>query len=451
MRFLYNLLFPIVFLLLLPGYLRRMYRRGSYRQDFWQRLGYYSPEVQKKLAAARHPILLQAVSVGEMLVALKLVPALRERSPGIPLVLCTTTTTGYAVARDQAPVGVEVIYTPIDLAGAVRRMFAVIRPAQLVVVDGGLWPNQLWQARERGIKTALVNARLSPRSERRFRRFPFFAKTLYGLLDLVCVADAADLPRWQSLGVAADRLKVTGSVKFDDFNPLVFGGSSASGQSMAQKTLAKREMVRSLGISQEAPILLGGSTHPGEEEALARVLLKLRERFPSLFLILAPRHVERASEIQGALERLGLSVVRRTQPSPPTTKPDVLLLDTTGELREWYPVGTVVFIGKSLCATGGQNPFEAISAGVPVIFGPRMENFGELAARLLNARAAVQVQDEAALLESCATLLNSPAERSRLVEAGQQQTATHRGAAGRTAEAILKQNGFLTCQNEEVS
>ena len=215
-RWLYNLCFPLVFIVLLPGYLRRMVRRGNFRRHFGQRLGIYSPEIEARLAGGSPRLWMQAVSVGEMLVALKLIDALHVYFPGLPLVLSTTTTTGYQLAIERVNEHVTVVYTPIDLAGAVRRAFDRLRPSQVVIVDGGLWPNQLWEAKRRGIPTALVNARLSPRSERRFRQFRAVAGAMFRLLDLVCVPEASDVIRWGSLGVAASNIRHTGSIKFDD-------------------------------------------------------------------------------------------------------------------------------------------------------------------------------------------------------------------------------------------
>ena len=422
----YNLLFPLVFVGLLPLYLRRMVRRGDFRRNFGQRLGIFSPELKARFAAGPGAVWIQAVSVGEMLVALKLVDALRTRSPDLPLVLSTTTTTGYQLAVDRVGSAVEVVYTPIDLAGAVRRTFDALRPSRLVIVDGGLWPNQLWEAQRRAVPTALVNARLSPRSERRFRRFRAVAKAMFRQLDLVGVPEVDDLARWESLGVPAANLRHTGSIKFDDAPPT--SGSEAT---------APLELVlRYVCADRNAPILLAGSTHAGEEKIVAQIFQRLRQRFHDLFLVVAPRHVERTGEIRAELEALGLLVAMRTETIAPK-KVDALLLNTTGELRDWYPFATVVFIGKSLTGGGGQNPAEPISAGRPVIFGPHMENFADLTGQLLRADAAVQVPDATGLELACERLLSDPRERARLAGSAAAQIAIHRGATVRTTDLLL--------------
>ena len=426
-RWLYNLFFPLVFIGLLPAYLRRMVRRGNFRRNFGQRLGYFSPEVKARLAAGPRKVWVQAVSVGEMLVAVKLIDALRAQSPDLSLVISTTTTTGYQLATERVGAVAEVIYTPIDLIGAVRRTFEVLRPSQVVIVDGGLWPNQLWEARRWGIPVALVNARLSPRSERRFRRFRTVATSMFRLLDLVGVPEADNIESWESLGVPAGRVRHTGSIKFDD----------AADAPARAKGAPLEQVFRQVCPDIDAPVLLAGSTHPGEERIVAEAFLKLRGKFDRLFLIIAPRHVERTPEIRAELEALGLRVAMRTDTNA-CQEADLLLLNTTGELRDWYPFANVVFIGKSLTGTGGQNPAEAIIAGRPVIFGPHMENFADLASQLRLANAAVQIFDESELEGAVARLLTDADERTRLADAAGRQIATHRGAADRTAALLLR-------------
>jgi 3-deoxy-D-manno-octulosonic-acid transferase len=440
LRRIYNLLFPFVFVLLLPGYLRRMVRRGNYRPALGQRFGFYAPVLRARLAQGPARPWIQAVSVGEMLVALKLIAALRARCPGTPLILSTTTTTGFALATERAGPGVEIVYTPIDDAGCVRRAFDVLRPSRVIIVDGGLWPNFLWEAHARGLHVALVNARLSPRSEGRWHRFSFVARQVMQLLDLVCVPEAADVARWQTLGVPAGRVRQTGSIKFDDQAPagLSFDHGSASTK--------LRHYLDTLGVGPAAPVLLAGSTHPGEERAVCAAYVRLRARFPELFLIIAPRHVERAPDIVAELAGFGLRIVLRSEPvGSASVRPDVLLIDTTGELRDWYAMATLVFIGKSLHAAGGQNPREAVAAGKPVIFGPRMDNFRDLAAELLAVQGAFQVMDVAALESVCAQLLADPAARARQAAAAGEILAAHAGAALRTADLLLERGGFPSC------
>jgi 3-deoxy-D-manno-octulosonic-acid transferase len=338
-------------------------------------------------------------------------------------VLTTTTTTGFAVAEKQSSEWLQVMYNPLDFLPIVRRAFALIRPRRIVLVEAEIWPNLAAEAQRRRIPLALVNARLSPRSERRFRRVRPLVAPTFRCLDLVCAQESQDIARWEALGVPRDRIRDVGSVKYDPAE------TQPSGE-------FPFEILRQFGIDGDTPILLGGSTHAGEEEILGAVLRAARSEFPETRLIIAPRHVERTREIRANLEAQGWAVAQRSDVAARATAPDCLLLDTTGELRHWYGVATVVFIGKSITAHGGQNPVEAVVAGKPVVFGPHMENFARLARSLVESEAAVQVSDPDSLGRALVELLRDGHERARLVENAQRVIAAHRGATQRTAELV---------------
>jgi len=421
-RFFYNLLWPLGLLMFLPGYFVKMIRRGGYRQKFGQRVGMYDGALRKRLSNQRSTWL-HAVSVGEVNIALKLGNALRALEPDLQCVLTTTTTTGFALARKAAPAWIEVMYTPLDYWPIMRRAFSVIRPARILLIEAEVWPNLAAAARARRIPLALVNARLSSRSERRYRRFRFFVAPTFRLLDLVCVPEQRDVERWAALGIPQNRIHVTGSIKFD---PDVQTRSHAPAGSV-------RDAFR-----PDSLVLLGGSTHRGEEEILARLFLRLREQFPSLRLFIAPRHVERLQEIRTQLCAFPLRVklTSETTSERAADDADCMLLDTTGELQRWYSIATVVFIGKSLTAHGGQNPVEPILAGKPVVFGPHMENFATLAETLVLNGAAMQVNDTDSLERTVAELLRGAEARQRLVENARAALSEHQGATARTATLI---------------
>ena len=421
----YNLCFPFVLFALLPGFLRRMLRRGRYRENFGQRLGLYSAENRMRIEG-REWIWIHSISVGETLVALKLARELHALLPNSNLLISVTTTTGFQIAREAAGEWLEVIYNPIDFAPMVRRALEVIRPVTVLFIEGEVWPNLVSECVRRGIFSALINARLSPRSEGRFRRFRNWTGAIFRLLDLICVVEPADERRWNGLGVPAGKLRCTGSIKFDD---------SAPQSSRAEEF---RGLIAPLGFQPETPVLVAGSTHDGEEEILARTLVTLRADFPELRLILVPRHVERTTGIAAALAQFGLNVVRRTTlPRGSPVRGDILLVDTTGELRDWYQLATVVFIGKTLNAIGGQNPAEPALIGKPVVFGPHMENFAALTAHLLSHDAAIQVDDAAALEVGLRHLLNNPKRRAQLGGYARDALASHQGATRRVSEVIV--------------
>ena len=423
-RIIYNLLWPLGLLFFLPGYLLKMFRRGGYRDKFGQRLGIYSEDVHLRLTK-RRSTWLHAVSVGEVAVALKLASALRALQPDLHCVLTTTTTTGFALANKNASPWIEVMYTPLDFWPIIRHAFAVIRPARILLIEAEVWPNLVAEAHARRIPIALVNARLSPRSEKRFRLFRLLVAPTFRLLDLVCVQEPEDVDRWRRIGVERDRIRHTGSIKYD---PAGFY------ERIHTQTIG----VPDLDAFAERPVLFGGSTHRGEEEILAKAFLKLRERFSLLCLFIAPRHVERLREIRAQLEALSLHVRLATEVvTLGNAKSECVLLDTTGELRNWYPIATVVFIGKSLMAHGGQNPVEPIIEGKPVIFGPHMENFATLAMSLVANNGAIQVNDASELERAAEKLLRDTEKRRLLVQNAGEVLAQHRGATARTAQLIV--------------
>ncbi len=424
-RFIYNLLWPIGLLFFLPGYFVKMVRRGGYREKFAQRLGIYDRELRVRLSRQRSTWL-HAVSVGEVNIAFKLANALRELEPDLHCVLTTTTTTGCALANKNAPSWMEVMYTPLDYWPIMRRAFAVILPVRVVLVEAEVWPNLAAEAHARRVPLVLVNARLSPRSEQRYQRFRVFVTPTFRLLDLVCVPEREDIDRWAALGVPRDRIRVTGSIKYD---PDVHAESQA--------VAAPLWGASSVGAPDGA-VLFGGSTHRGEEEILATVFLRLRQQFPSLRLFIAPRHVERLREIRAQLDALGLRVAlaSKARMDGEANEADCVLLDTTGELQRWYDIATVVFVGKSLTANGGQNPVEPILAGKPVVFGPHMENFGMLAGTLLSRKAAIQVRDADSLERAIVELLQDTQARQRLVQNALEVLSTHKGATERAAALV---------------
>jgi 3-deoxy-D-manno-octulosonic-acid transferase len=421
-RLAYNLVFPLALILLLPGFMARMIRRGKYRHKFAQRFAIYSDGVLEKIQDTGR-IWIHAVSVGEVNIALKLIQALRDNDPSLTFVLSTTTSTGFKLAATRKTTWLEPIYNPLDFLPISRRAVNIIRPRALLLVEAEVWPNLVCEIHRLGAKAALVNARLSPKSENRFRAIRWLAAPIFNQLDLLCLQEPEDVSRWSSLGVDPSKLLVTGSVKFDD--------SAAAPRPLRDF----RPVLDSLGIARSAPILLGGSTFEGEEEFLASTLITLRQSHPDLFLILVPRHQERADAVERRLAALGLRVARRTRLQPESS-PDLLLVDNTGELASWYSCATIVFIGKSLCSRGGQNPVEAVNAGVPVLFGPHMRNFSTLAGAFLRDHAAIEVTDAISLLTAVESLLASPETCRDMARRASRCLTSHSGATARTVNAL---------------
>jgi 3-deoxy-D-manno-octulosonic-acid transferase len=421
-RFIYNLLWPLGLVFFLPGYLIKMFRRGNYREKFGQRLGIYNAHLRARLYWKK-AFWLHAVSVGEVTIALKLARQIRTLKPDQEFVLTTTTTTGFAFANQNAPEWMEVMYSPLDFWPIMRRAFAAISPKAIILVEAEVWPNLVAEAHARKIPIALVNARLSPRSEKRFQMFRSFVAPTFRLLDAICVQYLEDIERWKALGVEEKKINHIGSIKYDPENVEVEPGVPAA-------------VLAGFGLEKRT-VIFGGSTHNGEEKVLAEVFRALRRDFVDLLLILAPRHTERTAEIRRDLEGIGFHIALRSQSPVPDPFLDCLLIDSTGELLDWYGVATIAFIGKSLLARGGQNPAEAILAGKPVLFGPHMENFAVLANALVTGRGAIQVSSATELRRAMTNLLANPDVREEIVQNARKVLDTHRGATSRAAQLIV--------------
>src|SRR5256714_182115 len=316
-RLIYNLLWPIGLLLFLPSYLAKMFRRGGYREDFWQRLGFYSNACRDRLQG-KSPTWIHAVSVGEVVIALKLAEQLRALRPDLECVLTTTTPTCHAIAQKSAPDWTEVLSTPLDFWPVMSRAFRALAPQRIILIEAEVWPNLLAEAKRRKIPIVLANARLSPRSERRFRRFKVLVRPIFRRLDLVCAPTPEDAERWKNLGATASQIHAVGNIKYDVFNQPILSNAA--------------QRFRETGIDTARLILFGGSNHRGEEHILVDVFCALRPEFPDLFLILAPRPVERANEVEAELRKRHLRSIRQTAAGSRTQELDCLLIDTTGEL-----------------------------------------------------------------------------------------------------------------------
>ncbi len=425
---LYNALLPLGLLFMAPAALVKMRRRQGRWQDFGQRLGFW--DVAKRTALASLPpenlIWMHAVSVGEVGVARKLIAELLNQSPRQGIALTVTTPTGYRLAGEieqTFPGRVVALYSPLDLPWVARRMISELRPRRIVLVEAEVWPNIVAQATGEGIPVTLVNARLSPRSEARYRKFRRLISPVFQMLDRVCVQEPEDVERWIALGVDRDRITFTGSIKYDP------QGSDPDADQVRRFEL----LLQNVGLAGR-PLLLAASTHPGEESELARVFQSLAARHPSLGLLIVPRHYERGAGVQAELLALGLpSLLRSRDPSGGT---DVLVIDSTGELKAWQQLATIVVIGKSFLAEGGQNPAEAVMAGKPVVFGPHMENFAPLVALLLGSGGAVQVSGLQELQPALEPLLADPAKRDAQAQAGRAALMRHQGATRRTAALL---------------
>ena len=417
-------LYESLLVLALLGYLpSALWRRRLPHAGWTMRLGRYPDAVRARLSGEQ-PLWVHAVSVGEVLAAQPLVRAFTQRNPAAPLVLSTITPSGFAVATKQAGERGIPIYFPLDLRVCVTRALDTFRPRALLLMESELWPTMIRLAQARGIPVVVVNGRLSPRAFRRHR----WARPLLGgtfkRVDLFLMQSQADADRLLQLGVALERVRVVGSLKWD-----ASLGLRPSPQ-MIRETSAR------LRLDGSEAVLVAGSTHRGEETAVLKAFQALRASYPSARLIIAPRHLERLAEVDALIRQGGLSVVRLSQQPSGTGRWGVGLVDTFGQLPVYYALATMVFIGGSLIPHGGQNPLEATSLGKPVIFGPSMHNFESITHQLLAHHAARQAANAEELVALCQELFADQAGAAAMGRRAQELTERFQGATQRTLEAL---------------
>ncbi|SPE59459.1 Three-deoxy-D-manno-octulosonic-acid transferase domain protein [Verrucomicrobia bacterium] len=436
MRALYNILFGVFFALSSPYYFLRMSRRGNWLNGFGQRFGKYDANF-KQAVTNRHTLWIHAVSVGEVNCCTQLIRALEPRLPNLKIVVSTTTTTGMGRLQSVLPTHISKIYYPIDRRSYVSRALNNVRPEAVVLVEAEIWPNFLWRARQLGIPVFLVNARLSERSYRGYKRFGFLFKPLFASFAGVGAQNEAEAAKLRELGCRPEAVRVVGNLKFD------------SAALQERTMLDVPTLLGQLGVAPGAPVLVAGSTHEGEEALLAKVFRQLRGHYPDLFLVMVPRHFERCRDVGDQLRDAGLKFVYRNEVNGSTQfspgEVECLLVNTTGELARFYEHATIAFVGKSLLAQGGQNPIEPGALGKAVIFGPNMQNFAEVARNFVAQQGAVQVKDAAELEQALSDLLADPARREELGRNAVRVVQQNLGAIERTVEMIVQhlENGEL--------
>jgi 3-deoxy-D-manno-octulosonic-acid transferase len=406
-----------------------MRRRGNWREGFRERFGHYDAKF-KQAITNRHTLWMHAVSVGEVNLCTQLIRGIEQRMPNLKIIVSTTTTTGMGELKKRLPNHIGRIYYPVDRRACVARALASVKPEAIVLVEAEIWPNFLWRASDMGIPCFLVNARLSERSFKGYRRFRWLFRPLFASFTGVGAQNETDAARLREVGCRPEAVRVIGSLKFD------------AAKLDVRRVLDVPRMLRQLGVPPKALLLVAGSTHNGEEALLAEQFLRLRERFPGLFLVLVPRHFERGREVGRQLKERGIRFMYRNEISITTHcapgEVECLLVNTTGELKYFYEHATVIFVGKSLAAHGGQNPIEPGALGKAMVFGPNMENFADVVRSFLANDGAVQVRDAAELEQALARLLADELRRQRLGRNALQVVENNKGALDHTVEMIIR-------------
>jgi 3-deoxy-D-manno-octulosonic-acid transferase len=422
----YNLFFPLAFLLAFPAWLFKMYRRGGFGTGLIQRFGIFA---ESKSEEKKGAIYIHAVSVGEALIAAKLIRCWQAMHPEEHFVFSVTTSTGIAVARQQQWENVKIIYRPVDFPFVVNSVLNRFAPKAIVLIESELWLNFLRLAKLKNIPLFLANARLSLRSERRYKQLTCYSKHVFAYLDCIFAQAKSDVQRWVGIGVEATKVKYLGSIKFD-----------YSGGAIPQKRKEFAAILDRFSLGRK--IILVVSSFPSEEMAIAKCLEKLRD---SIFLVFAPRHMERRIQVLSDLSGAGYIPVLRSKVACESddlakfgSRDTCLIVDTTGELRDWTAHADLAIIGKSWLAKGGQNPTEAFAAKVPTIVGPRMDNFEPFITDVKVSGGVLQLRDLDALVTNVEELMTDKETALKMTKAAEEALSSHQGACELTVREVMK-------------
>jgi 3-deoxy-D-manno-octulosonic-acid transferase len=420
---LYSVVTLLTLVLLSPYFLYQALRHNKYVGSIRQRLGYLPVSFNLD---GDDSIWVHAVSVGEVLAARALIADLRRRYPRLRLFVSTTTLAGQRLARRSVSDIDDVFYFPFDWTFSVRRTLDRVQPRLFVMIETEIWPNLLRECGRRAIPTVLVNGRISYRSFPRYRLIrPFFRRVLADI-DRFCVQGDEAARRLIFLGADPSRITITGSLKFDALEVIPTPGRG------------RERVLRFFRMSAQRPVLVAGSTLKGEEEAVVRAFNRLRTSGSNALLVIAARHPERFAEVERLCRHEGLSTIRRTElPIDAEPRADAVILDTIGELAEVYQIATVVFVGGSLVRAGGHNILEPAVFGKPIVFGPHMENFAEIADAFVANDAALQVRSNRELESGVLSLMGDPVRRARLGAAARALVDANRGAKDKTLAVIV--------------
>ena len=435
----YSVLIVAFFVLVSPYLLYQAIRYRKYIRSLPQRLGYLPVSFN---VDGDSSIWIHAVSVGEVLTARALLPELRQRYPRLRLFLSTTTMTGQQVARTNLQYVDEVFYLPFDLGFIVNRTLRLVKPRLFIMMETEIWPNLLRACAREGVRTVVVNGRISSRSYPRYRLGrPFFRHVLRNV-DRFCMQSEESARRIIDIGAAPGHVTVTGSLKFDSLDltgPQDPPGDGSQYKIQPMHDRGRNRVLRYFRLAADRPVVIAASTLRGEEEPILDAFGRIRATMPSALLIVAPRKPERFDEVERMARRGGWKVARRSElrvDSEPTQ--DVVILDTIGELAQLFQVATAVFVGGSLVDAGGHNILEPAVFGKPIVFGPHMQNFAEIAQTFLENGAAIQVRSGRELEPALVDLLRDPVHRARLGAAARALVEANRGARSKTLDVLAE-------------
>jgi 3-deoxy-D-manno-octulosonic-acid transferase len=423
---LYNILMLVVAVIGLPFFVFRFVREQRFRERLKQNFGFFPPEILAKVEG-RSPVWFQAASVGEVVAASSIIKEFKRQLPEVPVLISSGTISGHDMARRIIPEADAIIFYPPDLPWMPDRIVERVKPRAYIPVETELWPNFLRAARKRSIPVVMVNGRIGERSRENYRKLRRMLAKMLDTVLLFCMQSTIDAQYVIQLGADPHKVIVTGNTKYD--------------QNYSQVSEAEqRQLLAELGLSGTGPLLVAGSTHRGEEEILLEVLREVREQFPAVKLLLAPRDIPRSDNIVEMIRRQGFSAELRSRlavsPESGADANTVIVLDSIGELGRLYSLADLVFVGGSLVSHGGHNILEPAAHGKPIIVGPHMFNFRDTYALFSGRGACATALDGHELARKTGELLSDPELAGRMGREAAAIVAENRGAAVRTVEKL---------------
>ncbi len=423
-RLAYNLIQIFTLPVFLPLMASVCLCREKYRGQFLLRMGRISPLTGWQKGIGR--IWIHTMSLGEFHAARPFIQGIRRAFPDMDLILSASTASGLAALRRSSIArGSRIIALPFDFLPLVRRVLRQVRPDCFLLVETDIWPNFLWELNRQKIPSVLINGSISEVSTRRLERFPALSRFLYGPFDLLAMQSGDDAARLARLGFKNQKTAVCGNLKFDH-EPVRISDKE------------RKNLYNSTGFPAEAQIIAAGSTHPGEEEIIAEAFFRLKSRVPAVRLILAPRDTRRAPDIEKIFRQKGIICMLRSGQGGVSQDRghDVFILDSLGELERFYSLAGIAFVGGSLVPVGGHNLLEPAAFQVPVVFGPFMESFRQVADMFAEKGAGFRIRDSRELEETFTRLLTDEKERTRAGRAALSLLESNRGVVNRYLDIV---------------
>lgn len=415
MRYFYSSLFYLAIPFILLRLLWRGIKAPSYRHRWRERFALYGKRYPQNI------IWFHAVSVGESEALFPLVKQIQQLHPDAKILITTTTPTGSARVKAVMQESVIHVYLPYDLPDAIYRFMRCFKPKMAVIMETEIWPNLFMACGKRGVPLYIINARLSEKSSRGYQKIPSLLQPALAQVRLVATQTEDDAKRFISIGADSDKVKILGNIKFDIEVP---------------KEIIEQGMQIKIDLFAGRFIWLIASTHKDEESIFLAAYQELKKNIPELLLVLVPRHPERFSEVKKLCEQQQLGVVLRTAKEKVSLETDVYLADTLGELKMLYASADVAFVGGSMVPNGGHNILEAAAVGVPVMFGPYMTNFKDIAQGVLAAKAALQCQGNESLMLNLLMLYNQSSSRLALVANAKSFVIQNQGATDKICKTL---------------